>query len=452
MKIHPTEELLEGMLLSLEDLYEQTLRHVLVCQDCRARCAYLPRRRGSAVERAGTGPDYDRAFERGRQAVLDLETSLERERDEAPGLFVELTDRSAEQREVLLQDARFHTWGLTELMVERSLEVSVKDPGYSEELGLLALRAADGLDAGLYGVARIEDLRSRAWAHVANACRIKSDLQGAEEAFRHAWEHLEKGTGDFLEKAVLLDLYASFRRDQRLFDDSFRLLKRAISIFLHLGEQHRAGRSLVNMSIIYNQISQPEEAISRLQQALDLIDPEEEPRLLLCARHNLTFYLASSGQFQEAQRAYNETRNLYRNFPDAWTQNRRHWVKGKILRGLGQPTRAESLFLAARDGFVAEGISYDMALVSLEIASLYAEQGRTEDLKRLVAEMLPVFTSRNIHREALAALVFFRQAVEAERASAALVAKVGEFLRQAQHAPELRFEEPDERGQRENEP
>jgi hypothetical protein len=31
------------MLLSLEDLYEQTLRHVLTCRDCRARCAYLPR-------------------------------------------------------------------------------------------------------------------------------------------------------------------------------------------------------------------------------------------------------------------------------------------------------------------------------------------------------------------------------------------------------------------------
>lgn len=443
MKIHPSEELLAGMLLSVEGLYEETLRHVLVCRDCRARCAYLPRRGGSAAERTGTGPDYDRAFERGRQAVLDLETALERERDEAPGLFVALTDRPLEEREILLQDARFRTWGLTELLVERSLEVSTRDPGYGEELGLLALRAADGLGVERYGAARIEDLRARAWAHAANACRIKSDLQGAEEAFQHAWGHLEKGTGDFLDKAVLLDLYASLRRDQRLFDDSFRLLKRAISIFLHLGEQHRAGRSLVNMATVYHHSGHPEEAIPLLHQALELIDPEQEPRLLLCTRHNLVDYLAGTGRFQEAQRAYNETRHLYRNFPDAWTQNRRHWVKGKILRGLGLDHRAESLLVAARDGFVAEGISYDMALVSLEIASLYAGQGRTEGLKRLVGEMLPVFTSRNIHREALAALAFFRQAVEAEKASTALVAKVGEFLWKAQHAPEMRFQEPE---------
>ena len=127
MKIHPSEELLEGMLLSLEGLHEQTLRHVLTCKDCRARCAYLPRRRGSVMEGTGPGPDYERAFERGRHAVLDLETVLVRERDEAPGLFVELTDRSAEQREVLLQDARFRTWGLTELLVERPVVVRTRD-------------------------------------------------------------------------------------------------------------------------------------------------------------------------------------------------------------------------------------------------------------------------------------------------------------------------------------
>ena len=51
---------------------------------------------------------------------------------------------------------------------------------------------------------------------------------------------------------------------------------------------------------------------------------------------------------------------------------------------------------AARDGFLAEGIPYDTALVSLELAHLYAEQGRTEDLKRISAEMLPIFASRNI--------------------------------------------------------
>jgi hypothetical protein len=34
-------------------------------------------------------------------------------------------------------------------------------------------------------------------------------------------------------------------------------------------------------------------------------------------------------------------------------QNRRKWVRARILRGLGKPDLAESLILAARDGFLA---------------------------------------------------------------------------------------------------
>ena len=59
--------------------------------------------------------------------------------------------------------------------------------------------------------------------------------------------------------------------------------------------------------------------------------------------------------------------------------------------------------------------AYDTALVSLDLASLYAEQGRMAELKRIAEEMVPFFSSRQIHREALAALDYWRQAVEAER-------------------------------------
>ncbi|HEY4591933.1 MAG TPA: hypothetical protein VIJ61_05965, partial [Thermoanaerobaculia bacterium] len=137
---------------------------------------------------------------------------------------------------------------------------------------------------------------------------------------------------------------------------------------------------------------------------------------------------------------YLDARPLYRSFNEPWVQNRRRWVRAKIAKGLGQLRRAEAQFLAARDGFLAEGIPYDTALVSMELALLYAEQGRTEDLKRLAAEMVPIFASRHIHREALAALSFFRQAVEAETAGAELVARIAAYLRRAEGDPELRLE------------
>jgi tetratricopeptide (TPR) repeat protein len=441
VKIHPSEEALEDLLLSLDSERRITLEHLIGCPYCRSKMYFLPRPERPPLEgevRFGV-PNYDRVLTETGRAVESFERALKEERRAAPGLYVELTEAPAEQREGLAVDPRFQTWGVAELLVERSLEVSPRDPAHGEKLGLLALALMNHLDASRYGTERIEDLRAQSWAHVANACRLRSDLLGAEEAFGRAASHLEKGTGDSLERAVLLDLEASLRRDQRRFDDAFKLLRRAVSIFLDYGERHRAGRSLVNLATVHHHSGDPDGSIPLLQRALEMVDSEQEPRLLLCARHNLVLYLSETGRFEEAQRAYSEARPLYRNFPEAWIQNRRRWVKGRIVRGLGQFRQAESLFLAAREGFLGEGIPYDTALVSLDLALLYAEQGRTAELKKLAVEMVPIFSSRHIHREALAALSFLQQALTREMVATEVVARVADYLKRAQHDPELKF-------------
>jgi tetratricopeptide (TPR) repeat protein len=437
LKIHPNDLVLEEFYLSLGSEHRELVNHLIRCSICRSRLYYLPRPHDGEVS-------YEEVLDRGQEAVESRQAALERERSEAPSLFVELMACPQDRRDLLVRDdERFHTWGVFELLIERSLEEGIHDPATAEALAHLSLRASEFLDFSYYGVKLVEDLRARAWSHLANSRRLRSDHQGAEEAFERAEAHLQKGTRDPLERAIFLDLKASLRRGQRRFDEALKLLRRAVAIFSQYGHNHRAGRSLVNMSTVYHFAGRLEEAIPLLHQALGLIDPEIEPRLLLCTRHNLTDDLAECGRFTEAQEMYRQTRPLYRDFTDAWTQNRRKWVKGKIVRGLGQTAHAESLFLAARDGFVAEGIPYDTALVSLELATLYAEQGRTADLKRLAEEMIPIFSSLHIHREALAALAFLRQAVEAERASLEVVTRVAAYLRRAQHDPELRFEAPE---------
>jgi tetratricopeptide (TPR) repeat protein len=390
----------------------------------------------------GQEEEYDRVFERSWNVAMAWSDVLDRERCAAPRLLAELLEHTREQREILLRNSRrFHNWGLFELLTERSLTASLEDPRRGEELGLLALRVAELLDAGRYVAGSLDDLRARAWAHVGNARRIRSDLQGAEQAFQRAWECFESGSGDLFEKAILLDLDASLRRAQRRFNHALGSLRRAVALFLELGERHRAGRSLVSMALVHQTSGRPERGLPSLRQALELIEPAQEPRLLLAAHHNLVDCLASSSHFLEAQRAYREARSLYESFPDPRIQNRRKWIKGKIACGLGQIEQAESLFVAAREGFLAEGIPYETALVALDLALLYAGQGRTAELKRLAAEMMPIFTSRQIHREALAALAFFQRAVEAERAGIGTVKRIAEYLREARNAPELRFPE-----------
>jgi tetratricopeptide (TPR) repeat protein len=451
LKIHPNDVLLEEMLVLLGSGHRSLLEHLAGCTCCRERLRSLPHpQSGVALESFAQTlcfrkpiDDYSESMARSVRVLQSLELSMEKEREEAAALYHELMEYPAGQREFLLRNAaRFHTWGVYELLLDRSSEAAVSSPARAEELARFALLLSDHLDTGRYKLEIIEDLRARAWAYIGNSHRLRSDLLQAERAFQTAYLHLKRGTREPLERAIFLDLKASLLRDQRRFDEALRLLKRAASIFTQDGERHRAGRTLVKLSTVHNCAGNFEESIPPLYEALGLIEPAQEPRLLLCAWHNLICGLADLGRYMEAQGLYRKARPFYRDFTDASTQNRRKWVKGKIMHGLGRTHTAESLFLAAREGFVTEDMSYEMALVSLDLAVLYAEQGRTAELKRLAGEMVPIFASRHIHREALVALAFLKQALEAEKVSLEVVAGVASFLRRSQLDPALTFEPP----------
>lgn len=451
MKAHPHDLLLQEFAATLSEPAE-VLEHLIHCERCRHRLRPLLHQRPSALaDRVVAGQrwfampaHYEPALERACQILQGLQEAYGKERAEAGGLFSELMGQPAERRSLLVRNCpRFHSWGLCEVLLRRSGEQNFLNSTEGENLALLALEVLDNLDPGTYGEEAIEDLRARAWAYVANSRRVKSDLRGAEEAFALAFATLRHGTGDPMERAVLYDLKASLLRAQRRFRESLRLLHRAIAIFREAGERHRAGRALVSMSTVHHMAGNPEEAVPLLYQALELIDPAREPRLVLAAWHNLIDDLAEVGQFMEAQKLLVKARPMYQQFPQPWPQNPRKWVEGKIARGLGQQARAEALFLEARDGFLLEGAAYDLALVSLELASLYAAQGRVAELKRVAEEMVPIFSSRQIHREALAALSFWKQAVDAERAGVDLVTGIAAFLKRARHDPDLRFERPE---------
>ena len=452
MKVHPHELLLHEFVDAASEEHRRLIEHLLSCEACRERMRPFLRHRQpiSLMEHMapvlGGSPtkpcSYSQAIQRSEVDHQQRLFLFERERAEARGLFADLITHPQERRRLILANRpRFHTWGLLELLIERAREVGYANPAQGEELGELALCLADRLDAEYYGAERIEDLKARIWAGISNSRRVRSDLLGAAAAMEDAYVHLRRGTGDLLERAIVLDLRASLLRAQRRFPQALRLLQRAVAIFLEYGDTHRAGRSLLNMGIVHNAAGTPEAGIPLLYQAIELIDPDEEPLLVLAIWHNLIHDLAHAGRYLEAHGLFLRAQSIYARFTDAPTQNRRKWVQGKIARGLGRCVEAEELFLSARDGFLAADIAYDAALVSLDLASIYAVQGRTAELQSLTEEIYPVFTSLGIQREATAALLLLRQPLAAERANLDLVTRIAAYLKRAQHDPELRFEQ-----------
>jgi tetratricopeptide (TPR) repeat protein len=373
---------------------------------------------------------YDGALTIDARRLRYLQSAYDKERAEAKGLVAELLKHPAERRRVLIRNhRRFRTWGVLEHLLAISYEETARDAQRGEEWARLALDLSEHLDASLYGVEAIEDLRARAWAYIGNAHRVKFELREADEAFDRALIHLRRGTREPWERAVWLSLKASLLRAQRQLDASMRLLNRALVLFLAVGDRHWAGVTLISMDNAFQRAGKPERGIPLLRKAIDLIDAVQEPRILLVAQHNLLDDLIETGQHMEAQRLLIQARPLYRRFDEPWIRNRRRWVEGKIARGLGQPEEAEELLLTARTGFLEQSAAYEIALVSLELAGLYEEQGRTAELKWLAEEMVPIFSSRQIHREALAALALWCQAVQTETAGAELAAQVASAIK-----------------------
>ena len=457
MKIHPSDFLLEEALLCPSDGPRPLLRHLTDCSRCRSRLDGLSHQRSRTsglgqglslpgslgCRRSGEELDYGLAIERSERKYLETAHYLRQERAEAPGIVADLLGHRPEKRQLLLANSsRLRTWGVYELLLERSWQLLTVNRTESEELAKLAIALSFQLDSTYYNPQMINDLRARAWSYVGNLRRIAMDLEAAEQGFQIAYAHLLKGTREPIERALFLDLKASLRSGQRRFDEAMRLLHRAIAIFLDHSDDHRAGKSLVSLAAMYSFAGQVAEAVPVLEQALALIDPMQDERLLLCAWHNLIDDLATLGRFIEAQGLYRRARTLYRKNKDRVLDLRRIWVKGRIERGLGQRESSESLFLAAREGFLAQDLPYEAALVSLELATLYAEQDRTAELKQLAAEVLAIFAARRIHREALAALMFLKQAIDAERLTIQTANGIADFLRRAAGDPVLTFEVP----------
>jgi hypothetical protein len=150
------------------------------------------------------------------------------------------------------------------------------------------------------------------------------------------------------------------------------------------------------------------------------------------ARHNLLLYLTEAGRYDEAERLLPGVREQLTAQGQALNLIRLRWTEGKIALGLGREAQGQEHFREVRQGFMERGMGYDAALISLDLAALYAREHRTAELKRLAAELAPIFESRDVHREAMAALLMFRNACEEERMTVELATQLALELRHRQ--------------------
>ncbi len=386
-------------------------------------------------------PDYNEVFERVFAEAMRHERALAQERAEAPQLFEELRGLPHNRRRLLLRNSRrFQTWALCQTIIDCSQNQLFTDPQDGLELAELATEIAERLDIEHYGAPQANDMKAAAWCQMANALRVISDLRRSDEAFGIAEHFLAAGSGDLLATARLMDLKSTLRLAQVRFKDAIAFVLGAIDIYRKIGDSRREGAALIRLAAIYSSQGDPGQAVELVNRGMALLDREADRRQLVIAQHNLVTYLANAGRYLEAQAKLVQIRRLHQQSGEEINLIRFRWLEGRVAAGLGRSREAERAFMEAREGFIRHGLGYDAALVSLDLATVYARLNRTEEMKQLALEMLPIFHSRDVHREAVAALLVLHQAIAAERVNLTLVREVASFLEEARENPRRRFE------------
>ena len=197
--------------------------------------------------------------------------------------------------------------------------------------------------------------------------------------------------------------------------------------------------ALIQKGFTLEVMGEYERAIETLLQAVPLVDREAKPRDWYSLHFNLAVNLTHVGCFHEAATLLREVRALAGELKDEINLSRFIWLEGRIAAGLG--LRAEALAILAEAGhqFAAREMFYDVALALLEEAALLLDEGRTAEVKALTPELVRVFESKGVHREALAALRLFQEAVEREEATAELARRVLRYLFRSRYDQDLPF-------------
>lgn len=187
---------------------------------------------------------------------------------------------------------------------------------------------------------------------------------------------------------------------------------------------------------------QPELAIPMGERALELLDGERAARMVAGATMNLVHYLWAAGRIEEAQNRLPRAQRLISRHGTPKDIRGLRWIEGQIEMAIGERECGQRLLLAVRREYLESDQGYEAALVGLELAAEYLDQGRSRDALRLAEETVPIFQSLEIHREVFAALITLRRAIEMETATAGLVRELIQRLQETRSGAAPRAEKP----------
>jgi len=400
------------------DAVGQVVPHLLTtCPDCRAAWEEVERLKAEAGHRD--------------------ELAAVTESVAAPELLAQLSTLPyAERVRAVEHEPRFHSWALCRLLLKKSRRAAFLDGPLAVDWASLALRVANHLSQA-YGTTSVDALRAEAFATLGNAHRVIGELRVAEESFLSAEQLLDRpavATPGLL--AEIHSLLASLRLAQRRLPEARELVGFALAVAVERQDGSRIAELQLKEAKIVEEEGDLAAAADLLRRAAETIDPVELPELYRIARFNLLGILVQQERYEEAQALYPAVADLLAAEPAESTHLvRLRWAEGLIARGFHRLEEAEATLLAVQREFVRRHMGYDAALVAIDLGLIYLETGAVRPLRRLAADLLPVFAARDLSKEAFACLLLYQDACQSAKLTERLARELSLFMREDRRRP-----------------
>ncbi len=141
-----------------------------------------------------------------------------------------------------------------------------------------------------------------------------------------------------------------------------------------MADSHDRGIALIRRGFYCGKRKEMESAVLSLVQGLSCIDPEANPRLTLCAVHNLALFLSQLGTLVLARAVLQRAKGLYDDVDDPVMLARATWLEGTIARLAGNHETAREKLAGARDALelldlrLAESVEEELRMVEAPAA------------------------------------------------------------------------------------
>lgn len=351
------------------------------------------------------------------------------ERQATGALVEQLLRHPPGRRTTLVRNSwRYRFPTVVEALCDGSKDSLGRDPVEAAQLASLAVEAADGLPKAAFGEALVNDLRGRARVYLALALRKRSLYRESRDSLADATEILRRGTRDVAEWAWMLEIRGGLSARERRFDEALRDFRGALRCYRLAGKRDLVGRVYSRIARTWLDANEPERQARALAASTASASVAGGGRVALAIAHNLLQALIATGERRWAAELLAVAGPLWGVLASPTDRLAMRWLEARVTAASGDYGRAAEAFREVRDGYLEFGMAIDAAVSSLDWALAEVQRGEHATVRKIAGELLPVFESRQLSRESLAALQLFRQAAEERAATTRMIQAVARIV------------------------